>query len=404
MKLPRLSKLLLWRVGLGLALLTCATSLYFLWASGASETDSAFGEGRRLLIALDSGKVEGKFVSTQPEIKKPLDPAPETPAPQTPAPESPAAESPVPEAAAQPQAAAAKPAESQEVLAVSEETPDMLEAEENTAMAPSSNPPKEMNPALAEQSQSGPIPAVGKDGTKPWRYYAKPFDRSGSQPMIAIVISGLGQNKSVTNSALRLSENITLSFSPYARNIASWGTSARVAGHETLLDLPMEPAGYPAIDPGPYGLIVGKGLSENERRLEWIMSRFPGYIGFLTPQNETYSGNEEAFRVLLQSLANRGLVLAVGREPYKSEIRALIDASNTATVIADTLIDEELSVAGIQSRLTQLEEMAKKRGWAIGIVQPYPISVEQLRLWSETLADKGIVLAPISAVARLRFS
>jgi uncharacterized protein len=430
----RLDKLLLWRLGLGLGVLISLIGLGSIWFSGRSETRDAFESGRRLLIALESGNVEGKHISTQPKPPSPVTPEPSatsepsappvnaelppanpepttTPPADTEPPPAPAASSPPAiepatsvTAPATPSISETKPLEAQEIISITEEVPELSEAEANAPSIPSSNPPQAVAAALTEKSDTGTLPIIGKDGTKPWRYYAKPFERKGSQPVIAIIVTGLGYNKSVTNSALKLSENITLSFSPYARNIESWATSARVAGHETLIDLPMEPGNYPAVDPGPYGLLIGKGLSENERRLRWLMARFPGYIGFLTPQNEVYSGNEEAFRALLQSLANRGLMMAVGREPYKTEIKTMMESSNTAVVIADTLIDEELMVSSIQSRLTQLEQIAQKRGYAVGIAQALPITIEQLRLWSDMLADKGIVLAPVSAIAHLRFS
>jgi hypothetical protein len=32
------------------------------------------------------------------------------------------------------------------------------------------------------------------------------------------------------------------------------------------------------------------------------------------------------------------------------------------------------------------------------VAQAYPVSLERLRLWAMTLADKGLVLAPVSAL------
>ena len=41
---------------------------------------------------------------------------------------------------------------------------------------------------------------------------------------------------------------------------------------------------------------------------------------------------------------------------------------------------------------------ALEHGSALGILQPYPISLESLRTWAGTLADKGLALAPVSAL------
>lgn len=285
-----------------------------------------------------------------------------------------------------------------------QEPEDLDRVEESVTIVPSKNPLPDVNEKLTEKREVGVLPVIGTDGTKPWRFYSKPFERKGKQPMIAIIIVGLGQNKNVTEKALILPENFTLSFSPYAREVASWAATARLTAHEKLVDLPMEPGNYPASDPGPYGLIVGKGLQENENRLQWLMSRFTGHVGFVTPNNEVYTHNDEALKVLLQSLANRGLMMVMAHEPAKTETKEMLETSSTANIISDMLVDEELLDASIQTRLVALEQLAIKRGFAVGIATATPLTIDQLRQWSETLEGKGIVLVPVSAIVKLRFS
>lgn len=484
-----LSSLWFWRVALAVALAACLGLAIYLWHSGAGETRDAFMEGRRLLVHVGTGAVEGKLLTAEPPKETPpAEPAPAEPvvetspepapvpepeaappdealpaeepaipdavpnvAPVEPVADEPAADiaapepaSPLPEAdpGAPPEPAVqetppaaelpVEPADPQEIpqevpppSLPSDSSGDMVPAASEapvaaaseppppaepmlpaalTPLTPSETPPAAFNNALAEKVDAGLVPMIAADGAKPWRYYAKAFSRQGSQPMIAIVVTGLGHNKTVTDFALRLPADMTLSFSPYAKNVGSWASAARLAGHEFLVDLPMQSAAYPASDPGPYGLLLDRGLEENARRLEWLMSRFPGYVGLLTPNDEVYSANAEAFRVLLQSLANRGLMLVMGREPFKSDVKLMLESSNTASVTADALIDEELSPAAIQTRLSQLEQLAVKRGYAVGVAQPFPLTLQQLSQWEKTLARKGIVLVPVTAVARLRFS
>ena len=62
---------------------------------------------------------------------------------------------------------------------------------------------------------------------------------------------------------------ITLAFSSHARDLQQWIDLARAAGHEVMLDLPMEPVNYPAIDPGPQALLTTLPSAENVARLKW---------------------------------------------------------------------------------------------------------------------------------------
>jgi polysaccharide deacetylase 2 family uncharacterized protein YibQ len=370
---PPASPNLVWQIVLGAGVAFCLLCAVLVWMSGSSESVNAFTNGRRLLVRLDTGVIQGKPVTME---------------------EAPAAApivmaDPVPES---------KTEES------FNPPPPSVNASPDVALQPSGKPIAEANPALLEKTESGAWPVVGADGTKPWRYYAKSYDRKGTLPMIAIVVSGLGENKNVTEAALTLPENIAFSFSPYAKNLTSWVKAARIAGHEMLIDLPLEPANYPVSDPGPYGLLAAKGSDANQKHLQWLMSRFPGYVGFLTPQNEVFTANADAFKELLQTLTTHGLMLAVGSEPAKKETKQMIESGTAAAVIGDVLLDEELSATAIQDRLGSLERTAKSRGYAIGIAQAYPITVQQLKLWSARLAEEGFVLVPVTFIAHLRYS
>lgn len=380
---------LLWLSVFFLMLAVCLGLLVMLWLSAKHEAEDAFGAGRRLMISIDSGEVQGKILALdgKPVEAPPVAEVrpPETP-PEMPPEEEPEMLPPSPDAEAVPPAETAPPAP----------------VEESDA-APAT-PMPDVNPSLVERVEGADLPVIGADGTKPWRAYSKPFDRKRNQPMVAVVISGLGINREVTQDALHLHEYFTVSFSPYARDIGSWRSAIRATGHEMLVDLPLQPSDYPLTDPGPYGVILEKGDAEAIHRMQWMMARFPTLIGFLTPQNESFTANDEALKILLQTLANRGLMLVLGHEPPRKETKDLVDASHTAIVTADILLDEEQSPTAIQARLTQLEEQAKKNGYAIGIAQSYPLTVSQLKAWSRSLAEKGIILVPVSAIVKLRFS
>lgn len=447
------SQALIWRIALVMSAVAVMAFASMIWLSGDAETKEAFFSGRRLVIDRDTLMVQGKvFASEAAEAPKPEEKIPEPSSEEKPEPtandgptEVKTQEKKTQELKPEESAPKEKPADSfldekspkesqqeskeeekpAEVKTIQTEEkivgPTAKEIEEDNAkvakaitalpllssapnLTPSTNALPDINKALSEKSDDGWLPIIGADGTKPWKFYAKPTNLKKGTTMIAVLVTGLGQNKIVTENAIQLPEAISLSFNPYARDTQGWGRASRVTGHETLIDLPLEPGNYPAVDPGPYGLLVEKGPQENERRLEWVLSRFGSYVGLVIPLNERFSGNAEAFKILLQSVANRGLIMVMAREPHKSETKTLVESSATVMVVADMLIDEELSPSAIQTRLTALEQLAKKRGYAVGVVQPFPLSIEQLKAWSETLKEKGIVLVPISAVAKLRFS
>jgi uncharacterized protein len=390
----QVTKALYWKVSCWALLGLSAFLAVALWVSASFETQDAADHGRRLIIRLSDGTIEGKQASST--APPPTQPDETTPPAETKEPEK-APEK--PEAATEPapttEAVPAKPAGDASLPPQpAEPLPSQRTAE--VPMAP-------LNASLQEKVAVGQLPIISATGVKPWRYYAKPYSHKGHYPMVAVVITGLGQGKAVSNDAIKLSENFSLSFSPYARDVTTWTNSARAVGHEVLMDLPLEPANFPASDPGPYGLLAGKSPDENATKLQWLMSRVQGYVGFVTPGNEAFSSHNEAFRALLESFSARGLLMVMPHEPVKKETRQTLDDSKAAYALADVMLDEEPSPAAISIRLATLEKLASKRGYAIGITQGVPLTIQELARWSADLEKRGFTLVPVSYIAGLKF-
>ena len=109
---------------------------------------------------------------------------------------------------------------------------------------------------LSQPGPSGPLPMIATDGRVPAQAYARPF-RPNGKPRVAVIVGGLGLNAVTTRAAIeRLPAEVTLSFVPYADGLQGWIDLARAQGHEVMIEIPMEPTGYPENDPGPYTLLA----------------------------------------------------------------------------------------------------------------------------------------------------
>ena len=70
---------------------------------------------------------------------------------------------------------------------------------------------------------------------------------------------------------------------------------ARQAGHEVLLQIPLEPLDYPSKDPGPHTLLTTLPPDENFKRLQWLMSRFTGYVGITNHMGAKFEPTQASF-------------------------------------------------------------------------------------------------------------
>ena len=61
-------------------------------------------------------------------------------------------------------------------------------------------------------------------------------------------------------------------------------------------------------------------------------------------------------------------------------------------------IDAQASRDQIELRLKSLEDLARQKGAVIGTGFNYPVTIERVRDWADSLESKGFVLAPVSAL------
>jgi len=150
--------------------------------------------------------------------------------------------------------------------------------------------------------------------------------------------------------------DIVLAFSPYAENLQTWLKKAKNLNHETLLQLPMDTAG----------------------------SRFMTDKKRLSPIFDTLRKNESMF---------------IETPGIKKSIGAAIAEQNYLPYLAtDLQIDVSATDKEIQQQLANLEKIARKQGNAIGIAEPYPVTINAIKSWSDGLEKRGITLAPLSVV------
>jgi 2-polyprenyl-6-methoxyphenol hydroxylase-like FAD-dependent oxidoreductase len=114
---------------------------------------------------------------------------------------------------------------------------------------PAARPIPAPDTALLEQGRFGALPRVGADGRTSIRAYAGQFDRQDSRPRIGIIVADIGISNAQTEDAIRrLPPAVTFAISPYAPRAAQVAERLRAKGAETLIGLPLEPAGYPLND------------------------------------------------------------------------------------------------------------------------------------------------------------
>ncbi|MGE0239061.1 MAG: divergent polysaccharide deacetylase family protein [Parvibaculaceae bacterium] len=308
---------------------------------------------------------------------------------------------------------APKPAETEETADSGDDQKiEILEAspqetvETETAIIVS--PRRSLKPApLAEVSETGPhgvLPRIGRGNRKPQTVYARPVAMGilhSDMPKVAVLLGGMGLNRDLTQKATReLPGEVTFAFAPYGDDLQAQVNQARAQGHEILLQLPLEPFGYPAANPGPKTLMAGADGNANLDALVWHMGRFAGYVGITNYMGGRFLGEVQALRPVLAEMKKRGLVfLDDGTAPRSmaGEVGRIVGLPVKTAV---RMIDTEANAEAIERALAELEAEARETGFAIGTGTGLEVTIEAVEQWSRSLAEKGILLVPVSAAYR----
>ena len=269
----------------------------------------------------------------------------------------------------------------------------ILEARQPLAPAPA--------PGLVQSSGLGSLPIISTDGRQPWKIYSRPFDRSNKMPRIALVITGLGLSSAATNIAIQsLPGAITLAFAPYAERLHEWVRLARTAGHEVMINVPMEPDNYPEYDPGPQTLLTSLSPQENVERLLWTLGRTTGYIGVVDFMGSRFTTSRPHLRPILKMLKKRGLMFLDSNSAARSLAPVIASDIGIPFAANSRFIDAKASRFAIDKQLELLEATAKKKTMAIGMGSPYPVTLERIANWVKEIKKRGYVLAPVSAMVK----
>ena len=269
------------------------------------------------------------------------------------------------------------------------------------AAAPPAPEPEAATPEPAATAAPDPDPAVEESTAE--APPAAPAVLAGSMPRIAVVITGLGMARDVTEQALRqLPTTVALSFSPYAPQVGEWIALARTKGHEVLLDLPMEPVTFPNDNPGSLALMTHLEPAENQERLTTILGLGQGYVGLVAVMGSRFLGAERQLEPVLRELARRGLLFLDNRSSDDSRVVGLATKLGLAHAVSDRALDDALpSRELIESRLLQVERLAFSQGASIAHGRSYPATLELVARWAKELEGRGLALAPLTQVVGL---
>jgi hypothetical protein len=251
-------------------------------------------------------------------------------------------------------------------------------------------------PDLVEKSEFGSLPRISQGNVRPLDAYSRSSGVSGAN-RVAVIIGGLGLSQTGTQAAIRdLPSSISLGFSPFGNSLQRWMQNARREGHEVVLQLPMEPLGYPSINPGPRTLVSGVEPGQNLMNLRWALGRMTNYPVVMNYLGAGMTSKPNVLRPVLKEIRDRGLGYIDDGSASASMAVQLSQDLRLPHASANIIIDSSRDADRMRNNLKALESLAKARGYAIATASAFPETVAVVKEWAKEAEKRDIIIVPVS--------
>ncbi|MGH7725651.1 MAG: divergent polysaccharide deacetylase family protein [Candidatus Eiseniibacteriota bacterium] len=205
-------------------------------------------------------------------------------------------------------------------------------------------------------------------------------------------------------SFLNLDVPLTVAVLPQSKSTKAWGERLKRAGHEVLLQIPMEPLNYPQRDPGPGAVLVDMPSGQIQRLVKRHLSEVSPATGATS-----YMG--------AMALSDVAAMTAVMNELKRAEVYYLDARTIPGSIAAERAAQEGVTCFRVDQRLEtpgkyetqvkmlgkQLEaavDLARRRGYAIVLVHPDKPSLAVLRRDVPKLLRSGVRFERLSSLLK----
>ncbi len=254
-----------------------------------------------------------------------------------------------------------------------------------------------LSPRLSIRMTDDGVLVVDEAGTvKLLVFFVPPLQAVASGPQVAIIMDDLGRSLHPAKVLLSLQQPVTFSILPgeaHARQIAQM---AHAAQREVLLHVPMEPQGYPAVNPGEDALFVKASTKEISHRFRDLLTKVPYAVGTNNHMGSRFTENRRGMEAVMAILKEQGLFFVDSLTTARSVGVAVAEEKGVPVLKRDVFLDNVADVDKIAVELHRLADKAVRNGQAIGICHPYPETLQALQRELPRLAEQDIKIVPVS--------
>ena len=226
-----------------------------------------------------------------------------------------------------------------------------------------------------------------------WQDYQTP--PQDGVPRVGIIIDDLGYDPYIFEGFLKLDLPIAFSVLPQAPYTQSIAEKAGHMGRELILHLPMEPADYPHVNPGPGALLTTMRDEKIRATIRRDLDAVPGVRGVNNHMGSLFTARRDKMAVVMSELKKRNLFYIDSRTTSETVAPELAEEMGVPVASRSVFLDNDLSTTVIKFQMERLLGIARHSGAAIGIGHPNIETLNLLKEYREKLKTR-VRLVPVA--------
>jgi len=170
--------------------------------------------------------------------------------------------------------------------------------------------------------------------------------------------------------------------------------------HEVILYLPMEPKGYPRVDPGKDAILLDLSRIEIEDRITRCLSAVGPVQAVVNRLGSAALNDPDVLRAVLDELKRRDLPFIDAHTSGSTMVEEIGEETGARTLpVAATLDGNRAAAAVVRANLKEIVASAVARGSIVVMVTPSTMVLDILEAELPRIKAQGVELVPISRMA-----
>ncbi len=220
---------------------------------------------------------------------------------------------------------------------------------------------------------------------------------------IAIVVDDFGSiGGELLDGFFELDPSICFAIFPDEANSVATMQRAKAQGRTSLIHVPMEPIGYPSVNPGSNAIFVQYSESQIDKLISRFLRQLPYCAGINNHMGSLATTDEDVMRAVMTTLKKHDKFFLDSRTSNVSVGYSIAQKAHLRSFRNDLFLDSpNISQSTLDAKLTQIIELSATRINIIAITHCHnKEKLDYLKRFISRVKAAGFTLVPITEIGK----